>query len=204
MVDVDFSKIDGQSKDQLDQVLAQLKEKGGLDYVPRERTPQGRVFEHASDCRVLLKHLQRLKGEHDTQKVSPLLYIRINHDNQDVQDSSKATQDDKSVLISFSKTFIDLTLNANGKADLYFHAYIWLILIESLYERSNAGSVDGFEEKIVNSSVEVLRLKGLAESLKKVAANLSKYPFNKEIYERFVNDLGGRKQVKKLKYLEDI
>jgi hypothetical protein len=50
----------------------------------------------------------------------------------------------------------------------------------------------------------VRRLKGLAESLKKVSANLSKFPFNEEIYTKFVNDFGGRKQVKKLKLLEDI
>ena len=96
---------------------------------------------------------------------------------------------------------IDLTLNANGKADLYFHAYIWLTLIESLYSRANSDSLEGFDMKVVAASIEVTRLKGLAESLKKVAANLSKYPFNKEIYEKFVNDLGGRKQVKKLQYL---
>ena len=54
------------------------------------------------------------------------------------------------------------------------------------------------------ASVEVTRLKGLSESLKKVAANLSKFPFNKEIYDKFVNDLGGRKQVKKQQYLLDI
>jgi hypothetical protein len=50
----------------------------------------------------------------------------------------------------------------------------------------------------------VSRLKGLAESLKKVHANLQKFPFNKDIYEKFINDFGGRKQVKKLKLLEDI
>ncbi len=37
-----------------------------------------------------------------------------------------------------------------------------------------------------------------------MAANLSKFPFNKEIYDKFVNDLGGRKQVKKQQYLLDI
>jgi hypothetical protein len=52
--------------------------------------------------------------------------------------------------------------------------------------------------------LEVQRLKGLAESLKKVAANISKFPFNKEIYERMVNDFGGRKQIKKMKLVEDI
>jgi hypothetical protein len=37
-----------------------------------------------------------------------------------------------------------------------------------------------FETEIVKNRVEVARLKGLAESLKRVAANISKFPFNKE------------------------
>lgn len=57
---------------------------------------------------------------------------------------------------------------------------------------------------MVQKSTEVSRLKGLADSLRKVEANLSKFPFNEEIYNRFVQDYGGRKQIKKTKLLEDI
>jgi len=57
---------------------------------------------------------------------------------------------------------------------------------------------------VVQKSTEVSRLKGLADSLRKVEANLSKFPFNEEIYNRFVQDYGGRKQIKKTKLLEDI
>jgi hypothetical protein len=39
-----------------------MKEHNGLNYVPRETTPDGRVFEHASDCRVLIDHLCNLKS----------------------------------------------------------------------------------------------------------------------------------------------
>lgn len=57
---------------------------------------------------------------------------------------------------------------------------------------------------MIAKSVEVKRLRGLVDSIKKVDANLSKFPFNKEIYDRFVQDFGGRKQVKKLKLVEEI
>ena len=44
-------------KQHADDILSALKSKGGLDYVPRERTPQGRVFEHAADSNLLIQHL---------------------------------------------------------------------------------------------------------------------------------------------------
>ena len=37
-----------------------LKEKGGLNYGRRERTPQGRLLDHASDCKSILKCLATL------------------------------------------------------------------------------------------------------------------------------------------------
>lgn len=57
LLDVDFSKAKTAPADHLKDLAARLKVKGGLDYVPRERTIQGRVFEHASDSRHLLEHL---------------------------------------------------------------------------------------------------------------------------------------------------
>ena len=35
-------------------------------------------------------------------------------------------------------------------------------------------------------------------------ANINKFPFNKDIYDKIVNDFGGRKVIKKLKLIEDI
>ena len=45
------------------EIAEQLKAHNGLNYVPRERTPDGRVFEHASDCRVLIDHLAQVREE---------------------------------------------------------------------------------------------------------------------------------------------
>lgn len=61
-----------------------------------------------------------------------------------------------------------------------------------------------FEKDVVEKNVETQRLKGLSESLKKVAANISKYPFSEDTFNRFVNEFGARKQVKKIKLLEEL
>ena len=42
------------------EVAEALAEHNGLNYVPRERTTDGRVFEHAADCKVLVEHLAQL------------------------------------------------------------------------------------------------------------------------------------------------
>ena len=44
-------------------IASQLIEHHGLNYVPRERNADGRVFEHASDCRVLIDHLASYNGD---------------------------------------------------------------------------------------------------------------------------------------------
>ena len=60
LLDIDLAKASGSAKEAqeaLNDMLSQLNKHGGLDYIPRERTPQGRMFEHASDCKILIKHL---------------------------------------------------------------------------------------------------------------------------------------------------
>jgi hypothetical protein len=47
-------------------------------------------------------------------------------------------------------------------------------------------------------------LRGLADFLFKVLANVSKHTFSKDVYERYVNELGGRKAPRLKKLLEDI
>ena len=62
-----------------------------MDYVPRERTPQGRVFEHASDCRVLLQHLKSIKKTVDVPEVISNLFIKITKDTDDQDVSTQAS-----------------------------------------------------------------------------------------------------------------
>ena len=39
------------------EIAEEMSKHNGLNYVPRERTTDGRVFEHAADCKVLIDHL---------------------------------------------------------------------------------------------------------------------------------------------------
>lgn len=43
------------------EVAEELAAHNGLNYVPRERTTDGRVFEHAADCKVLIDHPRTLR-----------------------------------------------------------------------------------------------------------------------------------------------
>jgi hypothetical protein len=103
---------------------------------------------------------------------------------------------------------VDLTLSANGKADLYFHAYFWHTFAWNLYMRANHSntvqSLETFDSTYVKSSVEMQRLKGLAEFLKKVIQNIGKYVFTEETYLKYVNEFGGRKAPKIKKLLEEL
>lgn len=49
-------------KSHYQKIAEQLKQHNGLNYVPRERNPDGRLFEHASDSRVLIDHLANLNS----------------------------------------------------------------------------------------------------------------------------------------------
>lgn len=39
---------------------------------------------------------------------------------------------DKNVLVTLKPEYLDLTIAANGKAELYFHAYFWTKYFEAL------------------------------------------------------------------------
>ncbi len=89
------------------------------------------MFEHASDCRILLKHLQGVKSLETKQEIKNIFYIRIeaetnsqaseglsasvsvstNLSTLDEEGSHDTTHDSTKVeLFSFPKSLIDLTL----------------------------------------------------------------------------------------------
>jgi hypothetical protein len=47
-------------------------------------------------------------------------------------------------------------------------------------------------------------LKGLVDSLRKVDANLSKFPFGKEQYDKIVKELAAKNMSRKIKIIEDV
>ena len=42
------------------EIAEELTLHNGLNYTPREQNEDGRLFEHASDCKVLIDHLERM------------------------------------------------------------------------------------------------------------------------------------------------
>ena len=73
LIEVDWSKKAQDASGHFEEVLGQMSAKGGLDYLPRERTRQGRVFEHACDCRVLVKIIAS-EGKEETKKKNELVH----------------------------------------------------------------------------------------------------------------------------------
>ena len=132
------------------EVAEELAAHNGLNYVPRERTTDGRVFEHAADCKVLIDHLAQLPANVRPQsnykapsKEDMCYYVMIvdetagGKDEGDVEHAKMREKyeqkileelnitKEKNVVLKINKSFIELAMKANGKADLYFHAYFW-------------------------------------------------------------------------------
>ena len=60
MLNVDFSKAKELTAEHLRDLLEQIKLNNGLEYCPREQTPQGRQFEHASVLIPLIETLRKV------------------------------------------------------------------------------------------------------------------------------------------------
>jgi len=119
------------------------------------------------------------------------------------------TQKDNIVLKINSK-FIDLVMKANGKADLYFHAYLWEQYLKTLdaaqtYKlamNANKATGDKTDPQNEDEIIEIFsdkytfmkRLQGLSMTLTKVIINIKKFPFSEKMYNKYVNEFG-RKQL---------
>ena len=149
LVDVKFPVAEGLSdedfKKHSEDVLSVLDKEKGLNYVPRERTIEGRVFEHASDTKILVHHLVNLCKDDSAETPS-------------ISSSFKVGLNDDSEGFTINREYLDLTVKANGKADLYFHAYVWTQYFTFL-EKSGV-TFDNADYRP--------RLNGLAKTLSKV------------------------------------
>ena len=77
---------------------------------------------------------------------------------------------------SIDTEYLNLTIKANGKADLYFHAYVWTQYLNSLTK--SGISFDNADYRP--------RLDGLAKTLGKVIQNVKKFPFTQESYDKYI------------------
>jgi hypothetical protein len=152
------------------EIVEELLEHDGLNYVPRERSTDGRVFEHAADSRVLIDHLLGLPDSHVSASSNDTLTFFVRLTTEPVKMPSKdgkvepATADrtgeetrldaramkdlgikDANLLMQLNKAFLHLAMKSNGKADLYFHAYFWDKYLQRLQEVSNNADVKNTE-----------------------------------------------------------
>ena len=49
----------------------------------------------------------------------------------------------ENIILNINKPFIQLTMKANGKADLYFHAYFWEKYLKQISDSGSGGSASG-------------------------------------------------------------
>jgi len=50
---------------------------------------------------------------------------------------------EKNICLKINRLFIDLAMQANGKADLYFHAYFWEQYLKQLDVKQAANALKG-------------------------------------------------------------
>ena len=76
---------------------------------------------------------------------------------QKIMDELKIKGDN--IILQVNKPFIQLTMKANGKADLYFHAYLWEKYLRSLNDSQKKGDklasyAPKVTKKLVDDSVD--------------------------------------------------
>lgn len=207
-----------------------------MNYVPRERSVDGRVFEHAADSKSLVDHLLKIDDSDprhndvvEKAKASsdgPLaFFVRVTQEPLNMKDSKSIDdsvyvreQDlvqkyekrifselgitDDNIMIDINKAYLELTMKANGKADLYFHAYMWDKYLRDLQQKYDKATErpEGFENISLFASNQypfVQRLVGLSSTLAKVNVNVRKYPFNEEAYQKQVKEFANFHNPKK-------
>jgi len=162
-------------------------------------SPAGRAFAHAADPSVLIGHLAQLGAGSVSQVTSSAghtYFARLSR-SADQPGSGEQAEHDKqifaelgiseaNVVLELEQAFVDLSLKANGKADLYFHAYFWqqyLTNLNELYASALDTSVPTFTEA---NYPFMGRLNGLSATLAKVIANIRKFPFSEKMYRKYV------------------
>lgn len=136
--------------------------------------------------------------------------LRAKYDEKIVEELG--IEREKHIILKINKSFIELAMNANGKADLYFHAYFWEQYLKSLDVMQAALAMIDKDKVKPGSMIDIFsnkypfmkRLSGLSLTLTKVIVNIKKFPFTDRMYNKYINEFGKRQLQKKMKYLEEI
>ncbi len=83
----------------------------------------------------------------------------LNKDLNNLPETGEDESKNSKTLLVLQKELLDLTLRANGKTDLYFHAYFWSTFCFHLYLRENhsedAKKMENYENIVVKTSIEL-------------------------------------------------
>jgi hypothetical protein len=107
--------------------------------------------------------------------------------------TNEAEDPSKKASLRINDSYIELTLKANGKAELYFHAYFWTTYLEQMGSTPEQLAIP-----------EVKRMKNLSTKPKQVLDTIDRFPFGEEEYNHFVGEFGGRKPFKKVRLIEQL
>ncbi len=149
LIDVDWSKATA-GEEHFSEILESMKQHGGLEYLPRERTADGRVFEHASECSILLKHLMRAEQvEVKDLTNKPIFQVVVSgKEEEQAQEGCK-----------LKKELIKIAIKSNGHLELYFHGYVIYSYVS--YVAGAIGKSAEEFEAIVKANPELARLQVL-------------------------------------------
>lgn len=143
------------------------------------------------------------KNEKEEQQVDDILIQEKNS----LEAQTRLGIEDEAVIMTINKAYIDLTMRANGKADLYFHSYFIERYLQSLTEAiTRIGKEASAGSEILNTAKFpfMKRILGLSQTLSKVIINIRKFPFHEKMYKKYMTEFGMRQTSKKMKYLEEI
>ena len=143
-----------------------------------------------------------------------MFYVQL-YQEKGEKDMVKSTADvkDDFVILKINRDFFELFIKANGKADLYFHAYFWdnyfKTLQKQIKELDSAYLKDSGVENInILKNQEAFpflkRIGGLAKTVEKVLVNIKKFPFTEEHYNKYVKEFAKKSDMKKQSALEQV
>jgi len=121
LVDVDFSKVfpsngtmslrGGNLSSHYFDIVEQLSMYNGLNYCPREKTSNGRVFEHAADSKVLIDHLIQMQDNTLKEGGSNEIqwYIKIVEEHASTKDKADDELNNNEIKLAekYQKTIMD-------------------------------------------------------------------------------------------------
>ena len=111
--------------------------------------------------------------------------VRVDFEVRIVDDEN--SDEDSASLLTLKRSHFDLSLSANGKAELYFHSYFWTEYLDGVAKASGQDPATTFADV-----PEIARMRCLSTRPQLVLGKIKSLPFGMEQYRQFVEDFGSR------------